>query len=73
MTKDGGSIRVKLHDKLGALDKLIKLFGFDAKQPGSNSENPLHLLVQAMQGSALPVRTDAELRAARAIDYDNEN
>ncbi|MCW2286072.1 phage terminase small subunit [Rhodoblastus acidophilus] len=53
-TKDGGSIRVKLHDKLGALDKLTKLLGYD-KQRGS-AENPLHLLVQQLQGNALPVK-----------------
>lgn len=54
VTKDGGSIRVKLHDKLAALEKLAKLLGYD-KQPGS-TDNPLHLLVQQLQGSALPVK-----------------
>lgn len=39
-------------------------------QHGVQPENPLAALIQACQGTALKVRSDEELRAARLIDHD---
>jgi hypothetical protein len=60
---------VSFHDKLQIMDRIVKLCGFEPKQPG-DAENPLHLLIQSIQGSTLKVRSDEELRAARLIDHD---
>lgn len=48
--------KIKIADKLGALDKLGKHLGlFEPKnQPGS-AENPIQLLIKHAQGTALPV------------------
>ena len=52
-TRDG--IKVKMHDKVGALHKLgMQLGMFQAKQTGT-AENPLHAFIQSMQGTALTI------------------
>jgi phage terminase small subunit len=56
-TKDGGSIRVKLHDKSSALEKIGRhLGGFGAKVTvGVDPEDPLAALIRACQGTPLPL------------------
>ena len=54
--RDG--IRIKLHDKLGALVKLgMQLGMFRERQPGDAVDNPLRLIVEAVQrqGAPLPI------------------
>lgn len=41
-------------------------------QHGVQPQNPLAALIQQIQGSALPVRTDEELRAGRLIDREEQ-
>ncbi|QLP97485.1 MAG: terminase small subunit [Rhodoblastus sp.] len=57
VTKDGGSVRVKLHDKASALEKIGRhLGGFGAKVTvGVDPDDPLGALIRSIQGSALPL------------------
>lgn len=56
-TKGGGSVRVRLHDKASALEKIGRhLGGFGAKVTvGVDPEDPLAALIKAVQGTALPI------------------
>jgi phage terminase small subunit len=47
-TKDGGSIRFKLHDKKGAIDSLNKMFGWNAAEKQELS---------GPKGGAIPIET----------------
>ncbi len=52
-------VRIKLHDKLGALVKLgMQLGMFRERQPGDAEDNPLRLIVEAVQrqGAPLPIQ-----------------
>lgn len=65
-TKDGGSVRVKLHSKADALEKIGRhLGGFGAKVTvGIDPDDPLAALIKAVRGSALPLDAGAKRRAA---------
>lgn len=54
-TKYGGSVRVKLHDKMAALNLLAKHTGVDPNKVklGIDPDDPLAALIKAAQGTAL--------------------
>lgn len=45
---------VTFHDKRAIDDRIAKLCGFEPKQAG-DAANPIHVLLQAIQGTALPL------------------
>lgn len=55
VTKDGGSIRFKLHDKKGALDSLAKMCGFDKSDGDDGPDDTL---------AALLLKADTEAKRA---------
>ena len=47
-------VEIQMHDQLAALDRVAKHIGmFTEKQPGDDAANPLHVLIQAVQGNIL--------------------
>jgi phage terminase small subunit len=47
-------VEVQMHDQLDALDSVAEHIGFfSEKQPGADQSNPLHILIQQIQGSVL--------------------
>jgi phage terminase small subunit len=58
---------VSFHDRLAIVDRIVKLCGLEPKRAGADEQNPLHLLLQQMQGSALPVQASASTQPARAL------
>jgi phage terminase small subunit len=51
---DKGSFKIKLHDKIGAIEKLMRHLGMFEKDNKQKADGLVEL-IQAAQGSALPI------------------
>lgn len=66
ITKDGGSIRFKLHDKKGALDSICKMLGYnapdkkDTREDGMDPESDLNNFEQALDSATAEAFGDEE-------------